>query len=305
MGAPPPGRDTAPRWIRGKRKTRLVVALTCALLPAGALATRASRPRARRASPASCRRRAGRDLPADRRGREGQLEARGHDAYVPGRGPQAAAAPSVPVRYVGQVRTRSARGARSSIDVRKQGGMFEGQPDSLVTKCPSKFTAEPKTQPEPWRSPVPYASPPRWRSALRDRRVALRGARGTARLVASGRRAVYALAGALRSRWRSAGGVRALGLLLRAGRDPLVHDDAAVLPAHRRVVLAGGLAAAVGAAARALEQRDPVPHAQPAARGRALRDRGAARLRRLLLRAARFLESPFTRWRRRRPRAPA
>ena len=31
------------------------------------------------------------------------------------------------------------------IDVRKQGGVFEGEPDSLVTKCPSKFTAEPNT----------------------------------------------------------------------------------------------------------------------------------------------------------------
>ena len=31
------------------------------------------------------------------------------------------------------------------IDVKKQGAVFEGQADSLVTKCPSKFTAEPKT----------------------------------------------------------------------------------------------------------------------------------------------------------------
>jgi cytochrome c-type biogenesis protein CcmE len=30
------------------------------------------------------------------------------------------------------------------IDVRKEGDGFVGQPDSLVTKCPSKFTAEPK-----------------------------------------------------------------------------------------------------------------------------------------------------------------
>jgi hypothetical protein len=26
------------------------------------------------------------------------------------------------------------------VDVRKEGGVYVGQPDSLVTKCPSKFT---------------------------------------------------------------------------------------------------------------------------------------------------------------------
>ena len=39
-------------------------------------------------------------------------------------------------------RTRSARGARSIVDVRKQGDICVGETDSLVTKCPSKFTAE-------------------------------------------------------------------------------------------------------------------------------------------------------------------
>ena len=53
--------------------------------------------------------------------------------------------PSVPVRYVGQV-PPVPRGREIVIDVKKQGATFdEGQPDSLVTKCPSKFSAEPKT----------------------------------------------------------------------------------------------------------------------------------------------------------------
>ena len=50
-------------------------------------------------------------------------------------------------------------------------------------------------------------------------------------------------------------GVPALGLLVRARRDALLDDDAALLPADRDVVLAGGLAAAVGAAARAVVER--------------------------------------------------
>jgi cytochrome c-type biogenesis protein CcmE len=53
--------------------------------------------------------------------------------------------PTVKVRYVGQVPDPFREGREIVIDVRKQGATFEGQPDSLVTKCPSKFTAEPKT----------------------------------------------------------------------------------------------------------------------------------------------------------------
>ena len=52
---------------------------------------------------------------------------------------------SVPVRYVGQVPDPFREGREIVIDVRKQGSTFVGQPDSLVTKCPSKFSAEPKT----------------------------------------------------------------------------------------------------------------------------------------------------------------
>jgi cytochrome c-type biogenesis protein CcmE len=52
---------------------------------------------------------------------------------------------SIPVRYIGQVPDPFREGREIVIDVRKQGAVFQGQPDSLVTKCPSKFTAEPKT----------------------------------------------------------------------------------------------------------------------------------------------------------------
>ena len=41
------------------------------------------------------------------------------------------------------------------VDVRKgSGGDFVGAPDSLITKCPSKFSAKQKTDLSAWRSSV-------------------------------------------------------------------------------------------------------------------------------------------------------
>jgi cytochrome c-type biogenesis protein CcmE len=52
---------------------------------------------------------------------------------------------SVPVRYDGALPDPFRAGREVIIDVRKQGDVWVGQPDSLVTKCPSKFTAEQKS----------------------------------------------------------------------------------------------------------------------------------------------------------------
>jgi cytochrome c-type biogenesis protein CcmE len=49
---------------------------------------------------------------------------------------------SVPVRYEGSLPDPFRGGREVIVDVRKEGGVFVGQPDSLITKCPSKFTAE-------------------------------------------------------------------------------------------------------------------------------------------------------------------
>ena len=51
---------------------------------------------------------------------------------------------SVPVRYEGALPDPFRAGREVIVDVRKEGGVFVGEKDSLVTKCPSKFTAEPK-----------------------------------------------------------------------------------------------------------------------------------------------------------------
>ena len=53
---------------------------------------------------------------------------------------------AVPVRYTGAVPDPFREGREVIVDVRKQGAVFVGQKDSLVTKCPSKFT-EDKTPP--------------------------------------------------------------------------------------------------------------------------------------------------------------
>ena len=52
---------------------------------------------------------------------------------------------SVPVRYEGALPDPFRAGREVIVDVRKEGDGFVGEKDSLVTKCPSKFTAEPKT----------------------------------------------------------------------------------------------------------------------------------------------------------------
>ena len=49
-------------------------------------------------------------------------------------------AASVPVRYVGAVPDPFRDGREVIVTVRKQGAVFVGEKDSLVTKCPSKFT---------------------------------------------------------------------------------------------------------------------------------------------------------------------
>jgi cytochrome c-type biogenesis protein CcmE len=48
---------------------------------------------------------------------------------------------SVPVSYVGVVPEPFREGREVIVTVRRHGADFVGEPDSLITKCPSKFTA--------------------------------------------------------------------------------------------------------------------------------------------------------------------
>jgi cytochrome c-type biogenesis protein CcmE len=49
---------------------------------------------------------------------------------------------SVPIRYSGSVPDPFREGREVVITVRKQGEVFVGEKDSLITKCPSKFTTK-------------------------------------------------------------------------------------------------------------------------------------------------------------------
>jgi cytochrome c-type biogenesis protein CcmE len=49
---------------------------------------------------------------------------------------------SVPVRYSGAVPEPFREGREIIVTVRRAGGGFVGERDSLITKCPSKFTAK-------------------------------------------------------------------------------------------------------------------------------------------------------------------
>ena len=49
---------------------------------------------------------------------------------------------SVPVRYSGTIPDPFRADREVIVEVRKEGDAFVGQRDSLVTKCPSKFTTE-------------------------------------------------------------------------------------------------------------------------------------------------------------------
>jgi cytochrome c-type biogenesis protein CcmE len=129
-----------------KRKTRLIVALTCALLLAGALVyTSFSAASDARQPSQLAGAEPGKTYQLTGRVAAGSWEHKGtvHTFRVEDR--KGGGGPTVPVRYVGQVPDPFREGREIVIDVRKQGAVFEGQPDSLVTKCPSKFTAEPKT----------------------------------------------------------------------------------------------------------------------------------------------------------------
>jgi cytochrome c-type biogenesis protein CcmE len=129
-----------------KRKVRLVVALSCALLLAVALAytsfsasSEAREPsQLASAEPGKTYQLTGKVAP-----HSWQHHGTVHTFKVEDR---KGGGTAVAVRYVGSVPDPFREGREIVIDVRKRGDTFVGQPDTLVTKCPSKFSAEqPKT----------------------------------------------------------------------------------------------------------------------------------------------------------------
>jgi cytochrome c-type biogenesis protein CcmE len=129
-----------------KRKTRLVVALSAAVLLAAGLvytsfsaATEAREPsEARQACSDPCDL-TGKVVPGSiERGSE-VLRFRVSDRDGSG---------SLPVAYTGTVPDPFRDGREIIVTGRMEGGTFVGEHDSLITKCPSKFTEQAKADPE-------------------------------------------------------------------------------------------------------------------------------------------------------------
>jgi cytochrome c-type biogenesis protein CcmE len=123
-----------------KRTIRLVVALSAAVLLAGALvytsfsaSTEARSPSqlARGADPGRAYQLTGKVVPGTIQHQGATLLFRVRDRNGP---------TSIPVRYSGAVPDPFRAGREIIVDVRRQGPVFVGEKDSLVTKCPSKFT---------------------------------------------------------------------------------------------------------------------------------------------------------------------
>jgi len=129
-----------------KRRIRLVVALSTALVLATALVYTSFSASSEAVTPS--RLASGADS-----GRAYQLTGKvvdGSVSDIPGgkrfRVRDREGTTSVPVRYVGAIPDPFREGREVIVTVRKQGDLFVGERDSLVTKCPSKFSDE-KNQP--------------------------------------------------------------------------------------------------------------------------------------------------------------
>jgi cytochrome c-type biogenesis protein CcmE len=129
-----------------KRRIRLVVALTAALLLAGALAYTSFSASSAAVQPSKL-------LASSNVGRTYQLTGRVVDGSIAHRGDATLfrvrdrnGRASVPVSYTGTVPDPFRDGREVIVTVRKHGTVFVGEKDSLVTKCPSKFTDTPSQQ---------------------------------------------------------------------------------------------------------------------------------------------------------------
>ncbi len=122
-----------------KRKIRLVVALGAALILAGALAytSFSASSEARTPSQLVAGSDAGRSYQLTGKVADGSVRRKGATLTFRVRDRDGVA--SVPVRYTGTVPDPFREGREVIVTVRRQGDVFVGERDSLVTKCPSKF----------------------------------------------------------------------------------------------------------------------------------------------------------------------
>jgi cytochrome c-type biogenesis protein CcmE len=127
---------------RRKRKVRFVVALGVAVLLAGALVYTSFSASSEAKTPSQLLAGA---TPGEVYQLTGKVEPgyKREGAVTHFRVRDRAGSGSVPVSYAGTLPDPFREGREVIVDVRKQGDVFVGEKDSLITKCPSKFTAEP------------------------------------------------------------------------------------------------------------------------------------------------------------------
>jgi len=126
-----------------KRKLRFIIALSCALLLASALVYTSFSASSEARSPSQlASAKPGQVYELTGKVQPGSIESNGTTHTFRVRDPQGHA--SVPVSYTRALPDPFRDGREIIVDVRKQGAMFVGERDSLITKCPSKFTAEKK-----------------------------------------------------------------------------------------------------------------------------------------------------------------
>jgi cytochrome c-type biogenesis protein CcmE len=125
---------------RRKRTIRLVVALSAAVLLASALVYTSFSASSEATQPSKLARDAkpGRSYQLTGKVANGSVRRQGTTLFFRVRDRHGSA--SVPVRYTGAVPDPFREGREVIVDVRKSGGVFVGEKDSLVTKCPSKFS---------------------------------------------------------------------------------------------------------------------------------------------------------------------
>jgi cytochrome c-type biogenesis protein CcmE len=126
-----------------KRRIRLIVALTAALILAGALAYTSFSASSAAVQPSKL-------LASADAGRTYQLTGKVVDGSIRHQGDATIfrvrdrnGRASVPVSYIGTVPDPFRDGREVIVTVRKKGAVFVGERDSLITKCPSKFTDKP------------------------------------------------------------------------------------------------------------------------------------------------------------------
>jgi cytochrome c-type biogenesis protein CcmE len=122
-----------------RRRIRLVVSLCIAVLLAGALAYSSFTASSPAKSPGQLLHAHG-ARSYQLTGTVAQGSVRRHGGTLDFRVRDRTGAAAVPVSYAGTVPEAFREGREVIVTVRRRGVGFVGEPDSLITKCPSKFT---------------------------------------------------------------------------------------------------------------------------------------------------------------------